>query len=121
YLLHKYTPDGSLASSWHAWYRDGERQLPVQEDETGLVLGPVWRHYDRCRDTEWFSPLFRTLVVRAADWMVAYRDEFGLPEPSWDLWEERRGFHAFTVAAVWAGLQAAANFCAIFGETALTE
>ncbi len=121
YLLHKYTPDGSLASSWHAWYRDGERELPIQEDETGLVLWALWRHYDRYRDTEWFSPLFRALVVRAADWMVAYRDEFGLPEPSWDLWEERRGVHAFTVAAVWAGLRAGANFCTAFGETALAD
>lgn len=38
YLLHKYDADGSLASSWHPWYRDGRKELPVQEDETALVL-----------------------------------------------------------------------------------
>jgi GH15 family glucan-1,4-alpha-glucosidase len=35
---------------------------------------------------------------------------------SWDLWEERHGIHAFTVAAVYAGLGAAANFAEAFGE-----
>lgn len=116
YLLHKYNPDGTLASSWHPWYREGERQLPIQEDETGLVLWALWRHYSTYRDIEWLSPLFRSLVVHAADWMVNYRDEMGLPQPSWDLWEERRGVHAFTVGAVWAGLEAATKFCNAFGE-----
>ncbi|MCK5181816.1 MAG: glycoside hydrolase family 15 protein, partial [Dehalococcoidia bacterium] len=41
--------------------------------------------------------------------------------PSYDLWEERRGIHTFTVAAVWAGLQAAANFTETFGEVALAK
>ena len=35
YLLHKYNPDGSLGSSWHAWSTpDGRLELPIQEDET---------------------------------------------------------------------------------------
>jgi GH15 family glucan-1,4-alpha-glucosidase len=38
YFLHKYNPDGSLGSSWHPWYSDGQQQLPIQEDETALVL-----------------------------------------------------------------------------------
>ena len=119
YLLHKYNPDGTLASSWHSWYRDGQRELPIQEDETGLVLWSLWAHYERFRDIEWLNPLFRSLIVPAADWMVSYRNAVHLPLPSWDLWEERRGIHAFTVGAVWAGLEAAAKFCNAFGEEAL--
>ncbi|MGH7632716.1 MAG: glycoside hydrolase family 15 protein, partial [Gemmatimonadaceae bacterium] len=34
----------------------------------------------------------------------------------WDLWEERWGVHAFTVGAVWAGLDAARNFAELFGD-----
>ena len=50
--------------------------------------------------------------------MVGYRDpQTRLPLPSCDLWEERRGIHAFTVAAVYAGLRAAAHFADAFGET----
>ncbi|NBB83382.1 MAG: hypothetical protein GVY28_08245, partial [Alphaproteobacteria bacterium] len=39
-----------------------------------------------------------------------------LPLPSYDLWEERWGIHAFTVASVYAGLTAAANFAVCFGD-----
>ncbi len=117
FLLHKYTPDGSLASSWHTWYADGQQQLPIQEDETALVLWALWRHFDRFRDIEFVKRHYRGLVVRAAQWICSYIDrDTGLPLPSWDLWEERHGIHAWTVASVWAGLQAAANFAEAFGE-----
>jgi len=122
YLLHKFNPDGSLASSWHGWYYQGEKVLPVQEDETALVLWALWRHFQRFRDIEFIKPLFRGLIVRAANWMAAYRDEHtGLPLPSWDLWEERRGISAWTLGAVWGGLRAAAHFTEAFGEMELTE
>ena len=117
YFLHKYTPDGALASSWHAWYVDGQKQLPVQEDESALVLWALWKHFERFRDVEFVKPLYRGLVVRVANWLESYRNpEDGLPLPSWDLWEERRGVLGWTVAATWAGLQAAANFADAFGE-----
>jgi len=120
YLLHKYNPDGSLGSSWHGWYYEGEKRLPIQEDETALVLWALWRHFETFRDVEFVKPHYRGLIVRAADWMCRYRDEqSGLPRPSWDLWEERRGVHAWTVGATWAGLKAAANFAEAFGERAL--
>jgi glucoamylase len=120
YLLHKYNPDGSLASSWHGWYLDGQKELPVQEDETALVLWALWQHFQRFRDIEFIKPHFRGLIIRAANWLVAYRDEdSGLPLPSWDLWEERRGVLAWTVAATCAGLQAGANFADAFGEAEL--
>ncbi len=122
YLLHKYNPDGSLASSWHGWYHEGRKEPPVQEDETALVLWALWRHYRHFRDVEFIKPLFRGLVTRAANWMVSYRDpETGLPLPSWDLWEERRGVLAWTVGATWGGLQAAANFADAFGEHELAD
>jgi GH15 family glucan-1,4-alpha-glucosidase len=117
YLLHKYNPDGSLGSSWHGWYYEGEKRLPIQEDETALVLWALWRHFERFEDVEFVSPLYHAFVCPAADWMVAYRDpDSGLPRPSWGMWEEQRDVFAWTVAATWAGLKAAAKFAAAFGE-----
>ncbi|MBI5576948.1 MAG: glycoside hydrolase family 15 protein [Deltaproteobacteria bacterium] len=117
YFLHKYNTDGSLASSWHPWQGKDGKQLPIQEDETGLVLWALWKHVDRFRDVEWMKDKYRGLVVRAANWMSDYRDPAtGLPLPSYDLWEERYGVHAFTVAAVWAGLVAASRFAYRFNE-----
>ncbi|MHB8621190.1 MAG: glycoside hydrolase family 15 protein, partial [Chloroflexota bacterium] len=118
----KYNPDGSLGSSWHPWVgKDGKPQLPIQEDETALVIWALWERYKRHHDVEFVAQLYLKLVKKAADWMVEYRDPVNkLPLPSWDLWEERRGVLSFTVAAVWAGLQAAANFTDTFGERDLS-
>ncbi|HEX2949540.1 MAG TPA: glycoside hydrolase family 15 protein [Armatimonadota bacterium] len=117
YFLHKYNADGSLASSWHGWYYGGRKELPIQEDETALVLWALWRYFQRFHDVEFIKPLYRGLIIRAANWMLTYRDAAtGLPLPSWDLWEERRGVFAWTIGAVWAGLRAAANFAEAFGE-----
>jgi GH15 family glucan-1,4-alpha-glucosidase len=117
FFLHKYTPDGAPASSWHPWVKDGRPQLPIQEDETALVVWALWHHFDRYRNTEFIKPLYRPLITRAGDFMESYRDRrTGLPLPSYDLWEERHGVFAFTTAAVHGGLLAAARFAFAFGE-----
>jgi GH15 family glucan-1,4-alpha-glucosidase len=123
YLLHKYTSDGSLASQWMPWAdEEGELQLPVQEDETALVIYSLWHHYHKFHHVEHIRSHYRRLIKNAADFMVSYREPHtNLPAASYDLWEERRGIHSFTVAAVWAGLQAAANFTEMFGEVAFTK
>ena len=94
----------------------------MQEDETALVLWALWRHFYRYRDIEFIKPHYRGLIIRAANWLASYRHpETGLPLPSWDLWEERRGVFAWTAGAVWGGLIAAANFVEAFGEASLAE
>jgi GH15 family glucan-1,4-alpha-glucosidase len=121
YFLHKYNADGSLASSWHPWFARGQRELPIQEDETGLVLWALWRYFERFPEVEVIKPLYRDVIVRAADFLEAYRNSAtGLPNPSWDLWEERRGVMSWTTAAVYAGLSAAEHFAEAFGETELS-
>jgi glucoamylase len=117
YLLHKYNPDGTLASSWHPWYRDGEKELPIQEDESALVLWALGRHFQHHGDVYFIKPLYRRLICPIADFLVDFRDqESGLPLASYDLWEERRGILTWTVGAVWGGLTAAADFAESFGE-----
>ncbi|MDP8235695.1 MAG: glycoside hydrolase family 15 protein [Candidatus Erginobacter occultus] len=122
YFLHKYNPDGTLASSWHPWLGEKEEELPIQEDETALVIWALLRHYRKYRDLEFITPFYKKLIKAGADFMADYRDPAtGLPLPSWDLWEERRGILTFTAAAVHAGLSAAAEFAGLFGETGLSE
>ena len=118
YFLHKYNPDGSLASSWHPWLEGGTPRLPIQEDETALVIWAFWRHFQKFRDVEFVAPHYRPLLMKAADFLARHvDDDTGLPLPSYDLWEERWGVHTWTVAAVIAGLRAAARFAAAFGES----
>lgn len=128
YLMHKYTPDGRMASSWHPRLLDGRKVLPIQQDETALVVWALRKHFETFRDVEFIKPLYNPLVVNAAKWMAEFREKpddmapnmrtrTGLPKPSWDLWEERRGVHLFTVASTIAGLRAAAAFAMDFGDT----
>ncbi len=122
YLLHKYRPDGSLASSWHPWRRDGKKDLPIQEDETALVLWALWEHFKRFGDVYFIKPLYRSLICPMADFLASFRDpETGLPLPSYDLWEERHGVLGWTVGSTYGGLKAAAQFAEAFGETELSE
>ena len=119
YFLQKYNADGTVASGWHpAWNtRDKTPMVPIQEDETSLVIWALWEHYDRYRDIEFAHRLYRTMVVPCADFMSAFiHPELKLPKPSWNLWEDRRGIHTYTCATVVAGLRAAANFARLFAE-----
>lgn len=122
FFYHKYNPDGSPASSWHPWIMKGHSSLPIQEDETALVVWVLWRHYYKYRDIEFIRPMWVDIVQKAADFMVRYRDpRTGLPLPSYDLWEERWGVHTFTVATVYGGLKAARNFAVCFGDRQRAE
>jgi GH15 family glucan-1,4-alpha-glucosidase len=122
YLLHKYNPDGSLASSWHPWSRNGQKDLPLQEDETALVLWALWDQFTRFGDVHFVKPLYRNLICSIGDFLVDFRDRAdGLPLPSYDLWEERHGILSWTAAATWSGLSAAANFAEAFGETSRAQ
>lgn len=122
YLLHKYNPDRSLASSWHSWVNNGEAVLPIQEDETALVIWSLWHHFKKFRNVEFCADLFKRLVDNAGNFLLEYRDkETGLPLPSHDLWEERYGVHLFTVASVIAGLDSASAFSHALGELDLHE
>ncbi len=119
YFLQKYNADGTVASGWHTvWDKhSGKAQLPIQEDETALIIWALWQHYDKYRDIEFAHLLYRRLITRCADFMVKFRhEETNLPAPSWNLWEDRRGIHTFTCASVVGGLLAAANFSRLFGE-----
>jgi len=118
YFMHKYSPDKSLGSSWHPWVYRGEPQLPIQEDETALVLYGLWEHYLRSKDIEFVEEMYNQLIKRAADFLVEFRHEkTDLPHPSYDLWEEKRGIHTFTCGAVYGALTAAANFADLLGKT----
>lgn len=117
YLYHKYNPDGTVGSSWHPYIVQGTQRLPIQEDETALVLYALWEDYKRHQVIELPQALYTTLIRKAAHFLATYIDEeLGLPKPSYDLWEERYGIWTFTVSSVYAGLVAAANFTDLFGD-----
>jgi GH15 family glucan-1,4-alpha-glucosidase len=120
YFFQKYNPDGSVGSGWHAhWdpYRKREL-LPIQEDETALVIWALGEHFKMYPEDSFAREMYAKLVLRCANFMAEYRDpDTGLPRPSWNLWEDRRGVHTFTCSAVVAGLRAASAIADSLGES----
>jgi GH15 family glucan-1,4-alpha-glucosidase len=116
YFHHKYAPDGSIGSSWLASIgQKGRIQLPIQEDETAIVLYALWKHFESHNDIEFIAKVYDKLVVKTSEFLLDYVDpKTGLPRPSFDLWEEKVGTFTWTVSAVYAALIAAANFAKVF-------
>jgi oligosaccharide amylase len=119
YLMHKYRSDGTLGSSWHPWIKDGKAILPIQEDETATVLYALFKHYEIYKDLEFIESLYDGFIEPAAYFLVSYIEPTtGLPEPSFDLWEEKFGTSTYTTASVCAALSAAAFFAVTLGKDA---
>jgi len=117
YLMHKYLSDGSLGSSWHPWLQQGEAFLPIQEDETATVLVMLWRHYEINRDLEFVETLYNNFIEPAAQFLAEYIEPTtGLPQASFDLWEEKYGTSTYTAASVYGGLMASARFASLLGK-----
>jgi GH15 family glucan-1,4-alpha-glucosidase len=117
-MLHKYRADSSLGSSWHPWVRDLKNELPIQEDETALVLYAFWKYYEQTKDLELVQEMYQKLIKNPAEFMVKFIDpKTKLPSPTYDLWEEKFGISTFTASTVYAGLNAAANFAELLGKT----
>ena len=116
YFAHKYWSDGSPGSSWHALIDDaGQQQLPIQIDETALVLYALWKHFEKYQDVEFISKVYPKLVIKTADFLKSYiSQKTGLPKPSFDIWEEKGGTFTATTACVYAALSAAAKFAEVF-------
>lgn len=101
FLMQKYRPDGKLGAGWHPWIIDGQPEIPFQQDETALALLALETCASPQKDELWDK-----FGRSAAEFLITHRDHQGLPLPSYDLWEERRGVHFFTCCSVIAALYA---------------
>lgn len=110
YFLHKYTPAGDFGSTWHP--------VPmIQIDETGLPLYALYHNWLISRDVWILGRYFSSLVNPAADYLASAIDkDTGLPRPSFDLWEERKGMHTYSASIVYAGLQGASEMAKVLGH-----
>lgn len=117
YFMHRYRADQSLGSSWHSMLHDGEPVLPIQVDETALIIYALWNHYDLSKDLEFIESIYNTLIKRCAEFLVTHREPTtGLPKASFDLWEEKFGIHTFTAASVYGALMSAGKFASLLGK-----
>ncbi len=123
YFKHKYWSDGSVGSSWHALIDTSKQpQLPIQMDETALVLYALWKHFQKYRDIEFVKNVYPNLVVKTTEFMQTHVDEeTGLPKLSFDLWEEKTGVFTSTSATICSALFSAAKFARVFYDSSRQE
>ncbi|MDT3698892.1 MAG: glycoside hydrolase family 15 protein [Thermincola sp.] len=106
----RYYSDGALAPGW------GD-----QIDETGSVLWGIWEYYQETKNKNFLADMWPT-VDKAVGFILDFmEDGSGLPGLSWDLWEERFGVHAYSCAAVCAGLRGAGQIAGATGRTELAD
>ncbi len=96
--LQRHWTDGSLAPSW----------CKHQLDETGAILFAYEAAWQALGDGKLDAELWPS-ARRAAEFLLGTIEADGIPCDTADLWEERDGRHAFTAAAVYGGLRAAAS------------
>ena len=102
----RYYMDGNLAPSWG-----------LQIDEGGAIIWGILRHYKAAGNFDFLKELWPA-VLKGVEFLLNYTDgETGLPWLSFDLWEERLGEHAYSSAAVCAGIEAGAEIAEILGES----
>ncbi len=117
YLMPKYNPDHSVGSNWHPWFKNHEKQMPIQEDETASVTFALYNHFRQFHDIEFIQRMYPTLISEAGNFMTKYIDpQTDLPRASYDLWEYDRGVSAYTCSAVYAGLNAASKLSETLGH-----
>lgn len=115
YLMHKYQPDRAIGSTWHPMLHGNRRELPIQEDETAVVVYMLGEFYEHSKDEDFVRNLYNTLIQPAANFMADFIDpQTNLPHASYDLWEEKFLTHTYTAAVTYQALLVAADFAEQF-------
>lgn len=117
YIMHKYRADGALGSSWHSYVHDGVIAPPIQEDETALPVFIFAQFYQMHPESSLLKEFYKSMIVPMAEFMASYIDKTtGLPEPSYDLWEQTFMISTYTTAVTYAALLAASDLALAAGD-----
>lgn len=115
YLMHKYQPDRAIGSTWHPMLHGSRRELPIQEDETAIVIYMLGEYYEHSKDEDFVRNLYSTFIQPASNFMAEFIDQqTSLPHASYDLWEEKFLTHTYTAAITYQALLVAADFAEQF-------
>ncbi|HVO86471.1 MAG TPA: glycoside hydrolase family 15 protein [Candidatus Binatia bacterium] len=118
YMKHKYQPDRALGSTWHPQLHLNHPELPIQEDETAIVIYALARYLEVSNDEDFVRSVYSTFVKPCADFMASFIDEqTNLPHGSYDLWEQIFATFTYSVYVTMAALKAAAGIAERFNKS----
>lgn len=105
HIHQRYYADGLKAPSWGDQY-----------DETGLVLWSLNNYYEKYNDTD-FIIKNKGNILKLVNFLITiYDKQLNLFFPSFDLWEERYGYHLFTQISCIEGLKSGIDLLESIGE-----
>lgn len=90
----------------------------IQIDEPATVIAAAWLHFRRTQDMFWLERIWPTMKQGLAFLEHFHADPHPMGHDSHDLWEERMGVHAYSLAAVAAAFMTGASMA---GELADRE
>lgn len=109
YMMHKYQPDRSIGSTWHPLLHLSRPELPIQEDETSIVIYALCRYFQISNDEAYIHSIYDKLIAPGCDFMAGFVDMTNLPHASYDLWEQKFATFTYTTYITLAALSAAAE------------
>lgn len=117
FLMHKYLPNGELGPSWHPYTQyNGDKNLPIQADETAGIIFLVAQFYNKFHNTELLKRFYKSLVKPMSDFLVEFTREDGLPIVNYELWEMYFLSSTYTTSIVYAALNSAAELARELGK-----
>lgn len=116
YMMHKYQPDRSIGSTWHPLLHRNRPELPIQEDETAIVIYSINRYFEVSKDEDYIRSIYPKFIQPCSDFLAGFIDVTNLPHASYDLWEERFATFTYTTYITLAALEAAADMANKLGK-----
>lgn len=117
FMKHKYQPDRAIGSTWHPQLHLNHPELPIQEDETAIVLYAIAKYLEVTNDEDFVRSIYLSFIKPCADFMSKFIDaETNLPHASYDLWEQKFATFTYTVYVTLSALEAAATIARRFNK-----
>lgn len=117
YMKHKYQPDRAIGSTWHPQLHLNRPELPIQEDETAIVIYAIGRYLEVSNDDDFVRNVYATFIKPCTDFMARFIDEkTNLPHASYDLWEQRFATFTYTVFVTMAAFDKAIKIAQRFNK-----
>jgi GH15 family glucan-1,4-alpha-glucosidase len=102
----RYLATGNAGPSWGR----------IQIDEPASVISAAWLHYRNHEDLFWLEG-FWPVIQKGLSFLESFHAPIHpMGQPSHDLWEERMGIHAYSLAAVASAFRAGAALAGELGE-----
>ncbi len=117
YMMHKYQPDRAIGSTWHPELHLNHPELPIQEDETAIVIYALSRYLEVSNDEDFVRNVYPGFIKKCADFMAGFIDgSTDLPHASYDLWEQQFATFTYSAFITAAALERAAKIAERFNK-----